>query len=306
MHITVVGAGAWGSTLATLAAENNHQITLWSRRMGKPLTAAITNANVIVCASSMRGVRQVIKQVGALSSDVVIVSATKGLDPESSSTNQLPLLPSQLWQAVLPQNSIVVLSGPNLAAEIQQGLPAATVVASEDREAATTIQAIFSSSRFRVYTNSDRLGVELCGALKNVIAIAVGVCDGLHLGTNAKSALITRGLSEIIRIGQYWGINPDTFYGLAGIGDLMATCNSPLSRNYQVGYALAQGKTVEQILTELKGTAEGLNTTAVLLKLAAQQKIELPITTQVAKLMAQETTPQSAIQSLMERQKKPE
>lgn len=306
MHITVIGAGAWGSTLATLAAENNHQITLWSRHMGTPLTATISNANVIVCASSMSGVRQVIEQVGVLSPDVIIVSATKGLDAESSSIDQLPLLPSQLWQAALPQNAIVVLSGPNLAAEIQQGLPAATVAASEDLTAAETIQTVFSSSRFRVYTNPDRLGVELCGALKNVIAIAVGVCDGLSLGTNAKSALITRGLSEITRIGQHWGINPATFYGLAGIGDLMATCNSSLSRNYQVGFALAQGKSIEQILTELQGTAEGINTTAVLLQLAAQQQIELPIVTQVAKLLAQETTPQSAIQSLMERQYKPE
>jgi glycerol-3-phosphate dehydrogenase (NAD(P)+) len=292
--------------LAALAAENDHQITLWSRRMDTPLAPAIAPANVIICATSMRGVRQVIRQIKALSTDVIIVSATKGLDPESSAVETLPLLPSQLWQAAFPDNPIVVLSGPNLADEIQQGLPAATVAASEDHAAAVTIQAILSSNRFRVYTNPDRLGVELCGALKNVIAIAVGVCDGLHLGTNAKSALITRGLTEIIRLGQYWGIDPTTFYGLAGIGDLMATCNSPLSRNYQVGYALAQGKTLAEILTVLQGTAEGLNTTSVLLQLAAQQSIELPIATQVANLIAQETTPQLAMQALMEREHKPE
>jgi glycerol-3-phosphate dehydrogenase (NAD(P)+) len=158
----------------------------------------------------------------------------------------------------------------------------------------------------RVYTNPDRLGVELCGALKNVIAIAVGTCDGLHLGTNAKSALITRGLAEMIRLGDHWGIASETFYGLAGMGDLLATCSSALSRNYQVGYALAQGQAIDQILAHLQGTAEGINTTAVLLQLAAQQNIDLPIATEVGKLINQQTTPQIAMQALMQREPKAE
>ncbi len=303
MRITVIGAGAWGRTLAQLAAENSHEITLWSRRSGIPLTEAIATAEIILSAISMKGVREVAAQIPELNPEVIIVSATKGLD---SATSGLPLLPSQLWQAAWPHQPIVVLSGPNLATEIQQGLPAATVAASDTPKAATTIQTVFSSSRFRVYTNPDRLGVELCGALKNVIAIAVGTCDGLALGTNAKSALITRGLAEMIRLGQYWGIDPGTFYGLAGMGDLLATCSSALSRNYQVGYALAQGQSIAQILADLQGTAEGVNTTNVLLQLAAQQNIELPIAQQVGQLIQQQTTPAIAMQTLMEREQKAE
>ncbi len=303
MRITVIGAGAWGRTLAQLAAENGHEITLWSRRSDITLADAIAPADVILSAISMKGVREVAASIPGLNPEVIIVSATKGLDPTATG---LPSLPSQLWQAALPHQPIVVLSGPNLATEIQQGLPAATVAASDNLKAATTIQTVFSSPRFRVYTNPDRLGVELCGALKNVIAIAVGTCDGLHLGTNAKSALITRGLAEMIRLGQHWGIDPGTFYGLAGIGDLLATCSSALSRNYQVGYALAQGKSIDQILAALQGTAEGINTTNVLLQLADQQNIELPIAQQVGQLIQQNTTPAIAMQTLMQREQRSE
>jgi glycerol-3-phosphate dehydrogenase (NAD(P)+) len=306
VRITVIGGGAWGSTLATLAQENGHDVTVWSRRLGMPLDRAITKAEVILLAISMVAIRDVMGQISSLDPQTILVSATKGLDLETATEFSLPFLPSQLWEVGFPQNPIVVLSGPNLAAEIQQGLPAATVAASQNAAAATTIQTLFSSPRFRVYTNPDRLGVELCGALKNVIAIAVGVCDGLQLGTNAKSALITRGLAEMIRLGQRWKVDPGTFYGLAGLGDLMATCSSPLSRNYQVGYALAQGQSIDQILTQLKGTAEGINTVAVLLQLAQQQQIELPIVDQVGQLIAQKTTARSAMQTLMEREQKPE
>jgi glycerol-3-phosphate dehydrogenase (NAD(P)+) len=306
VRITVIGGGAWGTTLATLAEENGHPVNLWSRRLGTPLDSAIADAEVVLTAISMVAIRDVIAQIPRLSPDTIIVSATKGLDLETATAASLPLLPSQLWQIGFPRNPIVVLSGPNLAAEIQQGLPAATVAASETATAAAQIQTLFSSPRFRVYTNPDRLGVELCGALKNVIAIAVGVCDGLQLGTNAKSALITRGLAEMLRIGQHWGIDPGTFYGLAGLGDLMATCSSALSRNYQVGNALAQGQPIAHILTQLKGTAEGVNTVAVLLQLAQQQSIELPIVDQIGQLIAQKTTPRSAMLALMEREQKPE
>jgi glycerol-3-phosphate dehydrogenase (NAD(P)+) len=306
VRITVIGAGAWGSTLAALAAENEHSITLWSRRLGTPLALAIANADVVLCAISMKAMRAVIGQIPDLAPQTIVVSATKGLDPETATEYSLPLLPSQLWEIAFPHHPIVVLAGPNLAMEIQQGLPAATVVASHDLAAAATIQSIFASKRFRVYTNPDRLGVELCGALKNVIAIAVGTCDGLALGTNAKSALITRGLAEMIRLGQHWGIDPGTFYGLAGMGDLLATCSSVLSRNYQVGYALAQGQSIAEILAHLQGTAEGINTTQVLLQLAAQQNIELPIAQQVGQLIQQQTTPPMAMQTLMERERKAE
>jgi glycerol-3-phosphate dehydrogenase (NAD(P)+) len=168
------------------------------------------------------------------------------------------------------------------------------------------VQLAFSSSRFRVYTNPDPVGVELGGTLKNVIAIAAGVCDGLQLGTNAKAALVTRGLTEIIRIGNCWGAKTETFYGLSGLGDLLATCNSALSRNYQVGYQLASGETLTQILAKLPGTAEGVNTCQVLVQLARQQNIVMPITEQVYRLLQGEVTPRQALDELMLRDIKPE
>ncbi len=243
---------------------------------------------------------------GQIAPSTLFVTATKGLDPEAIAPTGLPYLPSQIWQAAFPQHPVVVLSGPNLSQEITAGLPAATVVASAQTEAATTVQRVFSSTAFRVYTNADALGVELGGTLKNVMAIAVGTCDGLQLGTNAKAALVTRGLAEIIRIGSYWGAKPETFYGLSGLGDLLATCNSPLSRNYQVGYGLAQGATLPEVLATLQGTAEGVNTTRVLIKLAQQQNIPLPITYQVHRLLNDEITPQEAVAALMLRDTKPE
>ena len=185
-------------------------------------------------------------------------------------------------------------------------MPAATVVASKVDRVARMVQLIFSSYRFRVYTNQDPLGVELGGTLKNVIAIAAGVCDGLKLGTNAKAALVTRGLTEMVRIGVDWGAQQDTFYGLSGLGDLLATCNSPLSRNYQVGYQLAMGKKLPAIMEDLEGTAEGVNTTQVLVRRARVQKISIPITEQVHHLLQTEISPQQALWELMQRDVKPE
>jgi glycerol-3-phosphate dehydrogenase (NAD(P)+) len=250
----------------------------------------------------MKGVRAVAGEVQSLplSSTTIFVTATKGLDPTTTCT------PSQIWQAAFPAQPVVVLSGPNLSKEIQQQLPAATVAASTVAEASEVVQAVFSSSSFRVYTNSDPLGVELGGTLKNVIAIAAGVCDGLQLGTNAKAALVTRGLTEMVRIGNTWGAKTETFYGLSGLGDLLATCNSVLSRNYQVGYQLAQGKSLQEIIAHLEGTAEGVNTTQVLIKRANQQGISVPITAQVYRLIEGEVTPRQALEALMLRDIKPE
>jgi glycerol-3-phosphate dehydrogenase (NAD(P)+) len=173
-------------------------------------------------------------------------------------------------------------------------------------EAAKQLQMVFSSPSFRVYTNSDPLGVELGGTLKNVMAIAAGVCDGLQLGTNAKAALLTRGLAEMIRVGTHWGAQTETFYGLSGLGDLLATCNSPLSRNYQVGYQLGLGKSLSEILANLEGTAEGVNTTQVLIQRAKAQNISVPISYQVYKLLEGEITPKAAVEALMLRDVKPE
>jgi len=250
----------------------------------------------------MKGVKPVIEQVQTcgLNPSTAIVTVTKGLDPSDRIT------PSQLWQNAFPENSVVVLAGPNLSKEINQGLPAATTVASRDPQAAQWVQQVFSSTRFRVYTNDDPLGVELGGTLKNVLAIAAGVCDGLHLGTNAKAALLTRGLTEMIRIGTHWGAKPETFYGLSGLGDLLATCNSPLSRNYQVGYQLAKEKPLWEILDHLEGTAEGINTTQVLVQLAQIHHIPIPICTQVDLLLQGKISPHQALHALMLRDIKPE
>ncbi|MBH8566932.1 NAD(P)H-dependent glycerol-3-phosphate dehydrogenase [Nostoc sp. CENA67] len=300
--IAILGAGAWGASLANLAAANGHAVRVWSRRGPSTLEAVLEDAQIVVSAISMKGVRDVASQVQSLPllKETIFVTATKGLDPQTTST------PSQIWQTAFPNHPVVVLSGPNLSEEIQQSLPAATVVASSVAIAAELTQLVFSSHRFRVYTNPDPVGVELGGTLKNVIAIAAGVCDGLQLGTNAKAALVTRGLTEIIRIGNFWGAKTETFYGLSGLGDLLATCNSPLSRNYQVGYQMAGGKTLTAILFNLPGTAEGVNTCQVLMRLAKQQNITMPITEQVYRLLQGEVTPRQALDELMLRDIKPE
>ncbi len=249
----------------------------------------------------MKGVPETLARMQQLSLpvDVILVSATKGLDPATQMTA------SQLWQAAFPDLAIAVLSGPNLSDEIMRGLPAATVAASSDISTAERVQSIFSSERFRVYTNSDPLGTELGGTLKNVVAIAAGVCDGLNLGTNARSALITRALAEIIRVGLALGARPETFFGLSGLGDLLATCTSPLSRNYRVGYGLAQGKLLAEILGELQ-TAEGVSTTQVLIELAQRQGIAVPVSHQVYLLLNGKITPAATVEALMERHLKPE
>ena len=300
-NIAILGAGAWGKTLAILATENEHRVRLWSRQ-GVQMRSVIEDAEIIVSAVSMAGVRATVEELKSwpLSLETIFVTATKGLDPVTTWT------PSQIWQAAFPTQSVVVLSGPNLSKEIQRGLPAATVVASSTAVAAEVVQAAFSSGRFRVYTNPDPLGVELGGTLKNVMAIAAGVCDGLELGTNAKAALVTRGLTEMVRIGTSWGAKTETFYGLSGLGDLLATCNSPLSRNYQVGHQLAQGKTLAETLAQLEGTAEGVNTTQVLIQRAKQQGISVPIAAEVYRLVQGEITPRQALEALMLRDIKPE
>lgn len=300
--VAILGTGVWGSALGVLVSKNQHQVRFWSRSSGTTLVEAIAQSEVIVSAVSMKGVQPTIdrlKQI-TLSSQTIVVTATKGLDPTTTKT------PSIMWQQAFPHNPVVVLSGPNLSAEIERELPAATTVASKDVTAAETIQNIFASENFRVYLNQDPLGTELGGTLKNVMAIAAGVCDGMELGTNAKAALLTRALPEMIRVGTALGATAETFYGLSGLGDLIATCDSPLSRNYQVGYGLAKGETLEAILNRLKGTAEGINTTQVLVKIARQRKIAVPIAERVNLLLQAKITPQQAIKALMARELKAE
>ena len=300
--VTILGAGAWGSALAMLARHNASEVQIWSRRGTMSLEEVVANTWMVVSAVSMKGVVAISSQLQAvgLSGDTIIVTATKGLDAPTTRT------PSQIWRSHFPENPIVVLSGPNLSKEIEQRLPAATVVASTDTLAAQAVQKVFASPRFRVYTSSDPVGTELGGTLKNTIAIAAGVCDGMRLGNNAKSALLTRALTEIIRVGTRLGGQTETFFGLSGLGDLLTTCNSPLSRNYRVGYGLAQGKPLAEILEELQETAEGVNTTNVLVEIARREQIPVPISWQVYLLLNNQITPQQAVEALMERDLKPE
>ena len=301
-NVTIIGSGAWGSALANLVQTNKHHVQIWSRQSQVSLVEMVSNSDAIISAVSIKGVRAIAKQLqtAKLLPDAVLVSATKGLEPITRQT------PSQIWRSLLPNHPLVVLSGPNLSKEIMAGQPAATVVASNDERAAQFIQHIFASRNFRVYTNSDPIGVELGGTLKNVIAIAVGACDGLNLGTNAKSALITRSLIEIIRVGVYFGAQPETFWGLSGLGDLLATCNSNLSRNYQVGYAIAQGKSLEEAIANVQGTAEGVNTANVLMEISDREKISVPVSRYVYRLLKGEINLQQAVEGLMERDLKPE
>ncbi|MFK8182918.1 MAG: NAD(P)H-dependent glycerol-3-phosphate dehydrogenase [Phormidesmis sp.] len=301
--LAVLGAGAWGSALAHLAEIRGHQVRVWSRRNGLKMEDAIADADVILSAISMKGVAEIAQQLQSFSipESTILVTATKGLDPKTTKT------PSQIFQVAFPRNPVAVLSGPNLSKEISQGLPAATVLASQNQQAAETVQTLFSSEQFRVYTSLDPMGAELGGTLKNVMAIAAGVCDGLSLGTNAKCALMTRALPEIIQIGMRLGAaEVETFYGLSGLGDMLATCSSPLSRNYRVGYGLAQGKPLAQVVDDIGGTAEGVNTAHVLIEIADREAIRAPISRQVERLLQGAITPQEAVEALMERQLKPE
>ena len=300
--VAVLGTGVWGSALGAIAKNNDHDIRFWSYRGADSIESVVENAAIILSAVSMKGVLPTIRKLRQLDlpSDKIIVTATKGLDPETTRT------PSQIWKKAFPSNPVVVLSGPNLSKEIAKGLPAATVVASNNIAAAEKVQDIFASDTFRVYVNADPIGTELGGTLKNVIAIASGVCDGMNLGTNAKAALLTRALPEMIRIGTHLGASGETFFGLSGLGDLIATCDSHLSRNYQVGYGLAQNQTLEEVLESLEGTAEGVNTTNVLVKIADIEAIAVPIARQVHRLLRGKITPVEAMQALMERELKPE
>jgi len=301
-HITILGTGAWGTALGRLAEYGDNQVQFWSRRGDITLNDAIADSDVLLSAISMKGVAETankVQEIG-LPLNTIIVTATKGLEPSTTRT------PSQIWQDAFPDHPVVVLSGPNLSKEIDKELPAATIAASRDIKAAETIQEAYSSDIFRVYTNTDPIGTELGGTLKNVMAIASGVCDGLDLGINAKSALLTRALIEIVRVGTSLGAEAETFWGLAGLGDLLATCNSSLSRNYRVGFGLSQHKTLEQVLEEIQSTAEGVNTTNVLIELAKRQGIEVPISYQVYRLLNNQITPEEAVAALMERDLKPE
>lgn len=326
-QVTVIGAGAWGTTLSILLAEKEHKVVLWvyekdlademrefreNRRFlpGYPIPASIeitSNlqtipvSDVYVLAVPTQHLRSQVKQLGKhFPGGSILVSAAKGIEEKSLK------LPLEIIGEEVTCRHLCALSGPNLSQEIARGLPAATVAASADLATAKKVQELFMLNRFRVYTNNDVIGVQLGGALKNVIAIAAGLIDGLGLGNNAKAGLMIRGLAEISRLGIAMGGKSETFAGLSGMGDLITTCSSKLSRNHTVGEQLAKGGKLSDILKGMKAIAEGVPTTTAALELGKKHGVELPLTREVYDVMHNHKDPYRAITDLMTRLAKSE
>ena len=329
MKLTVLGAGCWGLTLAWLLTNNFDEITIWGRQQdlsddlvknkhaSKPLevqlsdkveitsdmASAIKDAEIIlnvVATSGTRDVCENLKKAG-IKPEQILVNASKGIE--------LPSLMrmSEVIKDVLPEQKLAILSGPTLAKEVLQGKPTAACVASEDMEAAEFVQhALNVPGKFRLYTNSDVIGVELGGSLKNVIAIASGFAHAMNLGDNCTGTLLTRGMAEIVRVSIRLGANPSTLYGLSGMGDLIATCSSPMSRNYTVGSMLGQGKKIDDILRELGSVAEGVKTSKAICELAKKLDIDVPVSNAIYEAVYTDITPQELLEKLMNRKLKEE
>jgi glycerol-3-phosphate dehydrogenase (NAD(P)+) len=326
--VAVLGAGSWGTTLADLLARKGHEVRLWAYEPevadaintrqenpvflpGCPLAPAlrafsdagkaVAGVRVVLCAAPSHAARSVLSLVGQdAGRDALLISATKGVEIET-----LEFM-SQVAGRVLPRSRFVALSGPTFALEVYQRQPTAIVAASPDGAATQETQELLSTAYFRVYSNADVLGTEIGGALKNVIAIAAGVLEGLGLGNNPRAALITRGLAEISRLGLALGADSRTFAGLAGMGDLILTTCGALSRNRALGIALAQGQTLAAYTASHRSVAEGVNTARAAVALGQRAGIELPIATKVSQLLFEGLPPRQAIAELMERTLKPE
>ena len=263
MRAVVVGAGAWGTAFSHLLRDRGHDV--FQARRPAIADAPYAEADLVVIAVPSHAFREVLGSVGG---SAPVLSLAKGLDPASG----------ERLSTLVTGRPVAVLSGPNMAEEVLAGLPGATVIASEDESLALRLQDAINSSVFRVYVNDDVVGVELCGAAKNVIALAAGGVDGLGLGDNAKAALITRGLVEMSRLGEAAGASADTFAGLAGMGDLMVTCFHPSGRNRRAGELIARGATADEARAEIGRAVEGLTTAPVLRDLSRRIGVELPIT----------------------------
>jgi glycerol-3-phosphate dehydrogenase (NAD(P)+) len=326
--IAILGGGGWGTALAIVLSRSRkpHEISLWvhnaglaesirrerenktylpglklpeSIRVYAQLEAVLSGAQVILGAMPSAHVRAVYTSaLPFVMAGASFVSASKGLEPSTHLR-----MSEVLAQAVSPNFSprIAVISGPSFAAEAARGEPTAAVLASRDAVFATEMQEEFAGPNFRLYTNDDVLGVELAGAMKNVMAIAAGACQGLGLGSNALAALITRGLSEMARLAMALGARRETLSGLAGLGDLVLTCTGSLSRNRFVGIELGKGRALSEILANMRTVAEGVNTAAPLLALAREQRIDMPITEQVDAILHAGKSPKDAIRDIMER-----
>ncbi len=297
----MLGLGAWGSTLAELWRSQGHQLTTWSRRSGGDPADRLVGAQLVVSAIAMEGVANLAAQLAPRWPEgVPLLSCSKGIDPEGLCSA------TQLWSLQLPSTAMAALSGPNLATELARGLPAASVIASLNKELAQRLQSELRAPHLRLYTNQDPLGTEVAGALKNVMAIAAGISDGLGLGSNAKASLLCRGLAETGLVLKALGGQPSTLYGLAGLGDLLATANSPLSRNYRFGLLLAEGASEGEARQQIQATVEGPRTARAALRLADREGWSLPICRQVVELLEGELTAPQAVQALMEREPRPE
>lgn len=330
LRACVVGAGAWGTALAKVLTDAGHDVHLWSYepavansinerhenpyladvalpeglRAHADLAEAVRGAQLVVSVSPSQVVRDVMSRAADhLEADAQIVSASKGVE------HGTVMRMDQVLSEVLPATAMerfCVLSGPSFAREVAMGAPTAVVAASGHEEAARSVQQAFQTPWFRVYTNPDVLGVELAGALKNVIALAAGMAAGLGFGHNTMAALITRGLAEMTRLGVALGARQATFYGLAGMGDLVLTCTGSLSRNRTVGYRLGQGESLEAILADMTAVAEGVRTAPGVYELARRNGVEMPITEQVYAIVEEGRSPEAALRALMERDPKPE
>jgi glycerol-3-phosphate dehydrogenase (NAD(P)+) len=327
--ITILGGGAMATACAILLAErDDQQVTIWARnpdhaknmqqsrvnerllpgirlpdkvQVTSDIAAAIPDAQFLVAAIPTQFLRASLNSIRSqLNQNRPVVSVVKGLE------NETFLRPSEIIADVLGSRAVVALSGPSHAEEIGRRLPATVVAASGDLGLARQVQKMFNTDRFRVYTNLDLIGVELAAALKNVIAIAAGISDGLGYGDNAKSALMTRGLVEMTRFGVRFGAEPGTFTGLAGMGDLITTCISPYGRNRRVGERLGKGESLSQILATMEAVAEGVATAKSVHDVAEAEGIDLPITTEVYRVLFEGKPPQEATQSLMMRPLKQE
>jgi glycerol-3-phosphate dehydrogenase (NAD(P)+) len=329
--VAMIGAGSWGTALALLLARKGCPVALWDRdrehieqlareRENKryqpghsfpddlevtgEIADAVKDAGCVVMVVPSHGYREVYRQIfPLLRDDALVVSAVKGIEIESGMT-----MTGIMRAEGHNRNNIHlgVLSGPSFAAEVADRQPTAVTIAFVDSHAAETVQHLFSTDNFRVYTSSDIIGLEISAAMKNVIAIAAGICDGLNYGLNTRAALITRGLAEITRLGVALGGEPQTFAGLGGLGDLVLTCTGNLSRNRTVGLKLGSGLTLEQALSEMKMVAEGVKTTKSCYKLAADLQVEMPILEQVYQVLYQNKRCEEAVSELFQRDLKQE
>jgi glycerol-3-phosphate dehydrogenase (NAD(P)+) len=328
--VGVIGSGAWGTTLALLLANKGTETTLWEHRPERAieiqqqrentlflpgfrfpnilyvtsnLKEAVEGKDAILLVTPSQRMRENVRLLAAyVSKETILVSASKGIE-----INSLKRMTEVICEE-LPSagKRVAALSGPNLSREVAEGKPAAAVVAAHDQEVAVRARTLLTTSNYRVYTADDVVGVELGGALKNIIAIGAGLNDGMNMGENAKAAFITRGLAELSRLGLAAGAHPMTFAGLAGIGDLIVTCASPLSRNQQLGRRLAAGQKLEYILSSTHSVVEGIYTTKAALKLAERYNVEMPITYQLSLVLFEGLDPYNAVSELMMRDPKHE